>query len=138
VKDAFSLKRLAIAVLIAGAIYGLAVGIGSTLYATGNMPTGATHNDCADYRQEIADERNIDPEDVPQEEIKQRTEACLATHELTEEEAFRSEYLFWSIWPGVICALVFLMWPVWSRILFNQEAHDERESGGGHSTPKHA
>jgi len=137
-REAFSLKRLAIAVLIAAAIYGLAVGIGSALYATGNMPTGATHNDCADYRKEIADERGIDEEDVPQEEIKARTEACLATHEQTDEEAFRSEYLFWSIWPGVICALVFLIWPVWSRILFNQEAHDEREAGGGHHTPKHA
>ncbi|MEX2226636.1 MAG: hypothetical protein WEB52_09325 [Dehalococcoidia bacterium] len=137
-REAFSLKRLAIAVVIAGAIYGLAVGIGSALYATDNMPTGATHNDCADYRREIADEQGIDRTDVPQEEIKQRTETCLEGHVLTENEAFRSEYLFWSIWPGVICAVVFLIWPVWTRILLNQEAHDDGEGGGKHHTPERA
>lgn len=135
-KEAFAPRRLAIAVLIAGVIYGLAVGIGSGLYATGNIATGATHNTCSDYRTQIAEARGIDEEDVPQSEIKRLTEECLATHELTEEEAFRTEYLFWSIWPGVISALVFLVWPAWSRILFNQESHDE--AGGGHSTPRHA
>lgn len=138
-KEAFSLKRIGIAVVIAAAIYGVAVGIGSLLYATGTIATGATHNDCANYRQEIAEETGIPEEDVPQEEIKSRTEACLATHELTEEEAFRSEYLFWSIWPGVICAIVFLFWPVWTTILLRQEDHDERTGAGGeHRTASNA
>jgi hypothetical protein len=140
--NGFGPKRLLIALGIAAGIYGIAVGAGSLLYVTGNMPTGATHNDCPDYREEIADERGIDAEDVPQEDIKNATEACLAEHTLTEEEAFRSEYLFWSIWPGVICAAVFLAWPVWSRVLFKQEAHDEAEEaeqgGGEHTAPNHA
>jgi hypothetical protein len=142
VKEAFSLKRIGIAVLIAAAIYGVALGIGSLLYASGTIATGATHNDCAEYRKEIAEERGIDEEDVPQEEIKNRTAACLETHELTEKEAFRSEYLFWSVWPGVICGIVFLFWPVWTRILIRQEEHEEREprtgAGGEHRTASNA
>ena len=138
-REAFSWKRIGIAVVIMAGIYGFALGIGSLLYATGTIATGATHNDCANYRQEIAEETGIPEEDVPQEEIKARTEACLTTHELTEEEAFRSEYLFWSIWPGVICAIVFLFWPVWTNILLRQEEHDERTGGGGeHRTPSNA
>jgi len=138
-REAFAPKRLLVAAIIAAGIYGIAVGAGSLLFATGVIATGATHNDCADYRRDIAHERGIDEEDVPQSEIRARTEACLATHELTEREAFRSEYLFWSIWPGVICAIIFLMWPVWTRTLLNQEAHDEREGAGGeHRTPTHA
>ncbi len=40
------MKRIAAAAAIALAIYGLAVGAGSLLYATGTIATGATHNDC--------------------------------------------------------------------------------------------
>jgi hypothetical protein len=138
-RETFSLKRIALAILIAAGIYGIALGVGSLLYATGNMPTGATHNDCSGYRKEIAEEQGIAEEDVPQSEIKARTEACLATHEQTDEEAFKSEYLFWSIWPGVICAAIFLIWPVWTRILLNQEAYDEREGREGrHHASNHA
>jgi hypothetical protein len=138
-QGAFTLKRIGTAIVIAAGIYALAVGAGSVLYATGNMPTGATHNDCSGYRKEIAEEQRIPEEDVPQSEIKSRTEACLATHELTEEEAFRTEYLFWSIWPGIICAAVFLIWPVWTRVLLNQEAHgDSEEVGGRHHASNHA
>jgi hypothetical protein len=138
-REALAPKRLVIALVIALGIYGIAVGVGSLLYATDTIATGATHNDCADYRAEIAAEQGIDEKDVPQEEIKQRTQTCLEGHELTPEEAFKSEYLFWSIWPGVICAMIFLMWPVWTRILLNQEAHEDRaQAGGEHRTPNHA
>ena len=119
-----SARRLGVAVLIAAVIYGVGLGTGSLLYATGAIATGATHNDCADFRHAIAEERGIDEEDVPQEEIKVATATCLQEHELTEEEAFRSEYLFWPVWPAVICAVIFLAWPAWSRILHEQERAD--------------
>lgn len=116
------MKRILIALLIAGGIYGVAVGVGSLLYATGTIATGATHNDCGDLKQSIADrEYGGDKDEVTQEQLKHETIECLATHELTAREAFRSEYLFWSIWPGVICALVFLIWPAWTRVLENQD-----------------
>jgi hypothetical protein len=127
----FSLKRIAIAVVIAAAIYGIAVGIGSLLYATDAIATGATHNDCPDFRQEIADEMGIDEEDVEQSDIKVRAQECLAEHELTEEDAFREEYIIWPAWPAVICAIIFLLWPLWSRILINHE-EEENEEGAGH------
>lgn len=123
------------AVALAAGIYGVALGAGSLLYATGVIGTGATHNDCAGYRDEIAKERGIDEHDVPQQEIKDRTAACLATHELTKREAFRTEYLFWSVWPAVITALIFLFWPVWAGVLERQEeaeletARETREAG---------
>jgi hypothetical protein len=102
--------------------------VGSLLYATDTIAIGATHNDCVGYKKEIADERGIDENDVPQEEIKQRTQTCLDSHELTARDAFRSEYLFWSLWPGIICAVIFLLWPLWARTLNNQEvAEDEEE-----------
>jgi hypothetical protein len=123
------MKRIAIAVAIALGIYGLAVGAGSVLYTTGYIATGATHNDCANFGAEIAQARGIDAKDVPQSDIKDATVACLATHTLSEGHAFRSEYLFWSLWPGVVCAAIFLLWPVWSRILSNQEdAEDAAEA----------
>ena len=138
-KQAFSPMRLLIALAIAGGIYGVAVGVGGAVYASGNMPTGATDNDCPDYRQEIADREGIDAEDVPQEQIKSETEACLAGHEQTDEEAFRNEFLFWSAWPAIICAVVFLVWPIWTRVLLKQEAHaDDGETGGEHRAPNHA
>lgn len=125
--------RLLIAIAIAAGIYGIALGIGTTLYVTDAIGTGATHNDCANYREEIARERGIDETDVEQREIKERTQACLDDHELTAREAYRSEYLFWSIWPGIICAVVFLVWPVWAQALHNQEQAEAAERTGGHT-----
>ena len=49
------MKRLGIAALIAFSIYGAMAGVGAILYATDNIPTGATHNDCGDLKNEIAD-----------------------------------------------------------------------------------
>jgi hypothetical protein len=130
-------KRLGIAVVIVLGIYGIAVGTGSLLYATGTIATGPTHNDCGDLKQGIADrEYHGDEEEVPQSQLKQETIDCLAgeglyteegTHFLTEEEAFRSEWLFWSIWPGVICAVIFLLWPAWTRILLRQDEAEATE-----------
>ncbi len=125
-------RRIGIAVLIAAVIYGAGLGVGSLLYATGAIATGATHNDCAGFRKAIAEERGIDEEDVPQEDIKAATAACLQEHELTEEEAFRSEYLFWPVWPAAICAVIFLLWPAWSRALHNQESAELAAEGTGH------
>ena len=118
------MKRVAVALVIAAGIYGLALGIGSVLYATGAIGTGATHNDCADYKKQLADERGIDEEDVPQRDIERATEECLVEHELTEEEAYREEYLLWSAWPAVITAAIFLVWPSWAKILHRQEEAD--------------
>ena len=118
------MKRIGMAVGIAVVIYALALGVGSVLYATGTIATGATHNDCADFKHEIAKERGIDQADVPQSDIAQRTQECLDGHVLTEREAFRSEYLFWSIWPGAISAVIFLLWPRWTRVLMQQDDFD--------------
>ena len=132
------MKRLLIALAIAGGIYGMALGTGAVLYASGTIATGPTHNDCGDLKPVIADrEYDGDEEEVEQEELKQETIDCLAgtglyveegSHELTEREAFRSEYLFWALWPGVICALIFLAWPIWTNILFAQEAEEAKEA----------
>ena len=114
-------KRLGIAVLIALTIYGAMAGLGAVLYVTETIPTGATHNDCGNLKQEIADrDYGGDEELVPQEQLKQESITCLEEHELTPEEAFR-EYWLWSVWPALICAGVFLLWPPWSRILERQE-----------------
>jgi hypothetical protein len=118
------MRRIAIAIGIAAAIYGLALGAGSLLYATGAIATGATHNDCADFKHVIAQEHGISDEDVPQSEIKQRTQSCLDGHTLSKGEAFRSEYLLWSAWPAAISALVFLGWPRWAGLLKRQEQAD--------------
>jgi hypothetical protein len=128
------LRRTVIALAIAGAIYGLGLGVGSILYATGAIATGATHNDCEKFREDIARRQGIDEEDVPQRDIKQAAEQCLATHELTAKEAFREEYLLWPAWPAAICAVVFLLWPAWSRILHNQQAPDGLS---GEAAPRH-
>ena len=98
------MKRLGIALAIAAAIYGVAIGAGALLYATGAIATGATHNDCVGIKQKLATQLGIAEEDVPQAEISRATSACLDTHELTKGEAFRSEYLFWAAWPGFVCA----------------------------------
>ncbi len=117
-------KRIGIAVMLAVGIYAVALGVGSVLYATGAIATGATHNNCADFKHVIAVERGIDQQDVPQADVNARTQACLDGHTLTKGEAFRSEYLFWAAWPGVICAVIFLAWPAWARTLHNQELAD--------------
>jgi hypothetical protein len=113
------MKRLGVAAAIALAIYGVAVGAGSLLYATGAIATGATHNDCD--RAAVARTLNKAEDDLTQQELKAETRKCLDAHTLTKREAFRSEYLFWSAWPAVICAVIFLVWPAWARILHNQE-----------------
>jgi hypothetical protein len=123
------MKRIGIAMAIALGIYALAVGAGSALYATGLIATGATHNDCADFKETLAPLYGGEEEDVPQAAIKAEAKRCLAGHELTEREAFRTEYLFWGTWPAVVCAVIFLAWPVWARILSNQEdAEDAAEA----------
>ncbi len=130
----WSLRRIGIAVAIAAVIYGLALGAGSVLYATGAIATGATHNDCDDFKRAIAKERGIDAQDVPQQDIKVATQACLDSHELTAGDAFRSEYLLWAAWPGIICAAVFLAWPLWARMLHNQELADAARAAGRSET----
>lgn len=115
-------QRIVMAVAIGVAIYALALGAGTLLYRTGAIATGATHNDCADFRAQLAKERGIDEQDVPQADIGAATAACLDGHTLTKWGAFRSEYLLWSAWPAVICTAVFLAWPVWAGILERQEA----------------
>ena len=55
---------------IAAAIYGVMLAFGGVLYASGVLGTGATHNDCANYRQSIAQQRGIAEEDVPQAAMK--------------------------------------------------------------------
>lgn len=122
------------AIGIAAALYGVGIGIGSLLFATGVIATGATHNDCENFREELAPLYGGDEEDVPQSAIKQLAEECLAGHELTEEEAFREEYVIWSAWPAAICALIFLAWPSWARILHNQE---RAENMVGETPPAH-
>ena len=116
--------RIGIAVMLAAGIYAAALCVGSVLYATGAIATGATHNDCAGFRQAIAVERGIDEQDVPRGDVSSRTRACLDGHTLTKGEAFRDEYLFWAAWPGAICAVIFLAWPAWARTLHNQELAD--------------
>ena len=121
-------KRLGIAVLIAFSIYGAMAGLGAVLYATDNIATGATHNDCGNLKREIADrDYDGDLEEVPQEQLKQESITCLESHELTPEEAFE-EYWLWSIWPALISGGVFLLWPVWAKILERQEAADPPEN----------
>jgi hypothetical protein len=113
------MRHTGVALAIGLAIYGLAAGVGSLLYATGAIATGATHNDCD--RAVIARTLGKAQDDVTAQELKTGTQTCLDAHTLTKGEAFRSEYLFWSAWPAVICAFVFLAWPMWARILRNQE-----------------
>jgi len=119
------MRRVLIAIAIAGAIYAIGAGTGLLLYATGAIATGATHNDCEDFRKTIADERGIDEEDVPQSAIKALAEECLAGHTLEEEDALREEFLLGAAWPAGIVAVIYLAWPRWSAILHRQELHDE-------------
>jgi hypothetical protein len=110
---------MVVALAIALGIYGVAAGAGSLLYATGAIATGATYNNCD--RGVIARTLGKAQDDLTQQELKSETAKCLEGHTLTKGDAFRSEYLFWSAWPAAICAMVFLAWPVWTRILRNQE-----------------
>ena len=86
------MKRIVIAAGIAALIYGIALGAGSLLYATGAIATGATHNDCANFKETLAPQYGNDEEKVPQSAIKALAKQCLAGHELTEKDAFRSAY----------------------------------------------
>jgi hypothetical protein len=127
------MRQLAIAAGIALGIYAIAAGVGLTVFAADAVPTGATHNDCENFREELAPVLGVDEEDVPQSAIKAEAEECLAGHEREEEDVIQ-EYLFWSIWPAAICAAIFLAWPFWARILHNQERADEV---AGEATPSH-
>ena len=127
------MKRVLLALAIAAAIYGAELGAGTLLYVTGTIPTGATHNNCPDFHHKLADDWGIDAKDVPQSAVKEQAENCLAGHVLTEREAYRTEYVFWSAWPAVLFAVIFLVWPVWVEILHNQEREDHKEVNRGHS-----
>jgi hypothetical protein len=127
-----SVKRVGIALLLAAGIYGAGLGAGVLLYATGAIATGATHNDCEDFREVLAPQYGGDEEDVPQSAIKTLAQECLASHELSEREAFRTEYLGWTAWPALVVAAIYLLWPSWARILDRQE---ESELRAGESLP---
>lgn len=121
------MRRVFLALVIAAAIYGAELGAGTLLYATGTMPTGATHNNCPDFHHELAPQYGGDAQDVPQSAVKAAAEHCLSGHTLTKGEAYRTEYVFWSAWPAVLFALIFLAWPVWAETLHNQEREDGRK-----------
>ncbi len=121
------MKRIFLALAIAAAIYGAELGAGTLLYVTGAMPTGATHNNCPDFRHELASQYGGDAQNVPQSAVKAAAEQCLSGHELTKREAYRTEYVFWSAWPAVLFAIIFLAWPVWAETLHNQEREDGRK-----------
>jgi len=125
------MRRVGIAVLLAVGIYGAMLGFGAALYATDVIGHGATHNDCANFRAQIAEQRGIAPEQVPQSAVKAATEECLSSHQLTKWEAFRSEYLEWAVWPAAVTALIFLVWPVWASALKRQELADPVEDAPG-------
>lgn len=120
------MKRLLMALAIAGAIYGIGVGVGGLLWVADALPTGATHNDCSDFAKTIAEEQGIDEEDVAQEDIKALAEECLAGHEREKSEVIH-DFITWSVWPAMICAGIFLIWPAWTKTLLNQEAAEEPE-----------
>jgi hypothetical protein len=124
------MKRVLLALAIAAVIYGAALGAGIVLYATGVIGTGATHNTCENLRAQIARERGISEEEVPQADVKAATEACLSAHTLTRWEAFRSEYLLWSAWPAAITAATFLAWPAWAGMLERQEEAERKAARG--------
>jgi hypothetical protein len=121
------MKRVLLALAIAAGIYGAALGAGTLLYTTGVMPTGATHNNCPDFHHELAPQYGGDAQDVPQSAVKSAAEHCLSGHTLTEGEAYRTEYVFWSAWPAVLFAVIFLAWPVWAETLHNQDREDGRK-----------
>jgi hypothetical protein len=69
-------RRLVIALVIFGGIYGVAMGTGFILYKTEAIGTGPLHTECPDFKPIIAEEQGIDEEDVEQEDIKARATAC--------------------------------------------------------------
>jgi hypothetical protein len=118
------MRRLAIAAGIVVVIYAVALGLGTLLYQTGAIGTGATHNTCDGLRKQLAEELHVAEDEVPQSALKARTESCLEGHELTAREAYRSEYLFWTLWPAVVVAGVYLLWPAWAAALHRQDLAD--------------
>ncbi|MBF6600884.1 MAG: hypothetical protein IVW36_10290 [Dehalococcoidia bacterium] len=131
------MKRLARAAALAVLIYAAALALGTTLYATGVIGNGATHNNCIGFQEKIAEAQGIPVEDVQQQQVKAATEDCLDARRLTKWQAFRSEYIVWAAWPAVVVAAIFLLWPAWSQVLHNQEQAEARarmlEAGGGRS-----
>ena len=130
------MKRLLTAIAIAAAIYGIGLGVGTALWAADRLPTGATHNDCSDFAKILAEEQGIDEEDVAQEDIKALAIECLAGHERETSDVLH-DFITWSVWPALICAGIFLVWPAWTKTLLNQEAAEKREGDvksehGGH------
>ena len=121
------MKRILLALVLAAAIYGAALGAGTLLYATGAIATGATHNNCPDFHQALAPQYGGNEQDVPQSAVKAAAAHCLGEHALTKGNAYRSEYVFWSAWPAVLFAIIFLAWPVWTETLHNQEREDGRK-----------
>ena len=99
--------------VIAAVIYGLALGAGSLLYATGAIATGATHNDCENFKEELAPQYGATKRTYPRVPSSRSPRSASPGHELTEREAFRTEYLMWAAWPAVVCAMIFLAWPRW-------------------------
>ncbi len=125
------MRRIFLALAIAAGIYGAALGVGTLLYVTGAIPTGATHNNCPDFHHALAPLYGGDAQDVPQSAVKEQAENCLAGHTLTKREAYRTEYVFWSAWPAVLFAVIFLAWPAWVTILHNQETAEWRKGVTG-------
>ena len=127
-------RRILIAIGLFALIYGLGVGMGALLYATGDIGTGPLHTECEGYTEQIAEEQGIDEEDVEQDDIKELAIACHEAEKaaITEEEAFRKTYLFWPLWPAAIVAAISLLWPWWAGILRRQELADPHVEGGLH------
>ncbi|MDE3094376.1 MAG: hypothetical protein KGK07_00055 [Chloroflexota bacterium] len=125
------MKRLGIAGGVAIVIYGAMLGLGTLLYATGAIGAGATHNDCVDFRHQIALRQGIADRDVAQSQVKAATAACLETHRLTKWHAFKTEYLQWAAWPAVVTAAIFLLWPQWAAALHRQEVAEAQKDAPG-------
>ena len=128
------MKRLGVAVAVALAIYGVMLGLGTLLYTTGAIGAGATHNNCAGFRHQIAVQQGIADRDVTQAQVKAATAACLETHRLTKWGAFKTEYLEWAAWPAVVTAAIFLLWPQWAAALHLQELAETQQDAPGAGT----
>ena len=125
--------RIAFAVGLFVVIYLAGFSMGAILYVTGAIGTGPLHTECEGFAEAIAAEQGIPEEDVSQEDIKARAIACHEAEkaQITEEEVFRKEFLFWSLWPAAIVACTSLLWPWWAGILRRQELADPHTEGGG-------
>jgi len=126
-------KRVLVALGLFAGIYALGLGTGVTLYVTDAIGTGPLHTECEGFAEEIAAEQGIPEEDVAQEDIRARAIECHEAEkaEITPEEVFRQEFLFWSFWPATIVAGMSLLWPWWTAILRRQELVDPHTEGGG-------